>query len=394
MNYYIFTNEEERWGKGNYTDGLNLSSDFTTGEDFIIAKEGILTRPFVLNHSWLRKVSIPDDANLQEYIKPYLYKTDKIYLHTRKRVTPEVIIDLVEEGADLASSLKINYLAEMSYFGLVKYFIDNGAKVYLRTVLAYSLCNHKNFKRNDSHYKERRRLEADDEFIEMVKYLEEKGCDICDRDALLLAVKTGRLGVFKYIMSKWNKNSLPDFNNIVNSISDPETFDYLVEHGFCDNRIDLKRIVGFCDVKAYADMIKHLVSKGAEVNSDVLFIAICNGFCSCEIIECLVKSAPHIINEDRGRALAKAVTLGSWGFDKIKLLVENGADVHANNDWAFRNAVTLGELTVVKYLVEKGCKLTSSNKNALEYAKQNGHTKVVDYLESLGSEKRKGLYLL
>ena len=38
----------------------------------------------------------------------------------------------------------------------------------------------------------------------------------------------------------------------------------------------------------------------------------------------------------------------------VKYLVENGADIHANNDHALRWSARFGHLEVVKYLIEKG----------------------------------------
>ena len=40
--------------------------------------------------------------------------------------------------------------------------------------------------------------------------------------------------------------------------------------------------------------------------------------------------------------------------EKVKYLVENGADIHANDDNAFFSSAVYGHLNVVKYLVDNG----------------------------------------
>ena len=55
--------------------------------------------------------------------------------------------------------------------------------------------------------------------------------------------------------------------------------------------------------------------------------------------------------------------IGDWikDINVIKMLVENGADIHANNDAALRHAAYRGHLEVVKYLVEKGADIRVIN---------------------------------
>ena len=47
--------------------------------------------------------------------------------------------------------------------------------------------------------------------------------------------------------------------------------------------------------------------------------------------------------------------------EKVKTLVEQGADIHVNNDFAFRLASQNGHLKVVKYLVEQGADIHTNN---------------------------------
>ena len=66
--------------------------------------------------------------------------------------------------------------------------------------------------------------------------------------------------------------------------------------------------------------------------------------------------------------------------DLVKILLEHGADVHADNDSALRNASGGGHVEVVKILLEHGADVHASNDSALKYASENGHIEVVKLL--------------
>lgn len=53
---------------------------------------------------------------------------------------------------------------------------------------------------------------------------------------------------------------------------------------------------------------------------------------------------------------------------ELKYLVENGADIHVENDEALRYAAKNGHLAIVKYLIEHGADVHSNNDQALRYA--------------------------
>ena len=67
--------------------------------------------------------------------------------------------------------------------------------------------------------------------------------------------------------------------------------------------------------------------------------------------------------------------------DGVRFWVEDGADVHANDDEALRLASMNGQLEVVKYIVEEcGADMHADDDSALQLASMNGHLKVVRYL--------------
>ena len=71
--------------------------------------------------------------------------------------------------------------------------------------------------------------------------------------------------------------------------------------------------------------------------------------------------------------------------ENIKRLVEQGANLHADDEEALQWAAEKGHLEVVKYLLERGANLRACVGWALRWAARNGHLKVVEYLLEKGA---------
>ena len=61
-------------------------------------------------------------------------------------------------------------------------------------------------------------------------------------------------------------------------------------------------------------------------------------------------------------------------------MVENGADIHANDEDALGWASDRGFIEVVKYLVEKGANIHARDDYALCFSSQYGRIEVVKFL--------------
>jgi len=66
----------------------------------------------------------------------------------------------------------------------------------------------------------------------------------------------------------------------------------------------------------------------------------------------------------------------------VKLLLENGADVHASDDYALRWASRYGHIEVVKVLLENGANVHADNDETLQWASQNDYIEIVELLKS------------
>ena len=74
----------------------------------------------------------------------------------------------------------------------------------------------------------------------------------------------------------------------------------------------------------------------------------------------------------------------------VKFLVNKGADIRANNDYALRMASANGHLAIVKFLLKKGANIHASNDVPLQWASKYGYTVVVKYLLEKGANIHAG----
>jgi ankyrin repeat protein len=62
--------------------------------------------------------------------------------------------------------------------------------------------------------------------------------------------------------------------------------------------------------------------------------------------------------------------------ETAKKMVESGADIHAENDYALRWAASYGHLDVVMFLVQSGADIHAENDYAFRSSASNGHLDV------------------
>jgi hypothetical protein len=88
--------------------------------------------------------------------------------------------------------------------------------------------------------------------------------------------------------------------------------------------------------------------------------------------------------DDQNEALRTAAINGY--LKVVKYLVELGADIHAGNDYIFKQAAAHSQLEVVRYLVEQGVDIHLDNDWVLRHAQLYGNLDVIDFINSFTKE--------
>ena len=86
----------------------------------------------------------------------------------------------------------------------------------------------------------------------------------------------------------------------------------------------------------------------------------------------------HLGDLNPRELLAKSTEIGF--LPGVKLALERGADVHADNDGALRWASKNGHKDVVELLLKNGADIHAYDDRALQLASRNGHKDVVELL--------------
>ncbi len=68
----------------------------------------------------------------------------------------------------------------------------------------------------------------------------------------------------------------------------------------------------------------------------------------------------------------------------VKLLIDNGANIHSNDDAALQYAARGGHLDVVKFLVENGANIHANSDYAFRTACDSGYISMIEYLVDIG----------
>ncbi len=135
----------------------------------------------------------------------------------------------------------------------------------------------------------------------------------------------------------------------------------------------------FASIHGHLEVIKYLVEHGADIHAEDDYALRLAGLNGhLDILKYLVEHDADI-HADDDAALGWASLKGH--LEVIKYLVEQGADIHAQNDYSLIIASGKGQLDVVKYFVEHGADIHTTNDWPLKSARERGHLEVVKYLE-------------
>jgi len=119
------------------------------------------------------------------------------------------------------------------------------------------------------------------------------------------------------------------------------------------------------------NIVKYLIENGANIHGDNDY-ALCSAAENdhLDIVKYLHENGANI-HADNDYALRLSAENGY--LEIVKYLVENGANIHATDDYVLRWSAEKGHLEMVKYFVENGANINAENDYAIRYSARNGH---------------------
>jgi len=256
----------------------------------------------------------------------------------------EQVKSLIKQGADInfKSNAGITALMKASQGGdleIVKLLIKSGADIHIKnkrgqTALTWTA----GFGR-----------------LEVAKFLIKSGADVKDYSAYMAL----QFAIFdkntKYV------KLLVDGGVDVNTIPDDESFTPLMK----------------ASQKGYFDIVKILVSAGADVNVKdkygqtalILTASWPTGFDRLDIVKLLIEAGADVnIKNNYGYTALMRESSDYANMHIIRYLVKSGADIHAkanDNETALMIAAENGQLAVVSFLISKGADINAKNKEGM-----------------------------
>ncbi len=174
-------------------------------------------------------------------------------------------------------------------------------------------------------------------------------------------IKHEKLELFIKILQSENMDLEYDNNLFFKSAIRSQSYDifhYLLNNGInvaAENNFIIKNL--FLNVNF--SFIKMLIDRGADI-----------------------KSVLHMLPQLCGSTI-------SYQLEKIKYLIDSGADIHQNNDQPLLVAVAYGNDDIAIYLIENGADVHADNDYALRFSVRHRNIKMVEYLLKAGADVTK-----
>lgn len=223
--------------------------------------------------------------------------------------------------------------------------------------------------------------------------IEENGADInytdCRETALIRASQKGYLEIVKYLISKGANVNLGNFTALIWASEEGylEIVKVLVENGADINYQGFMPSSGTALTRASQNGHFEIVKVLVEAGADVNITYLNKTaleYSATDEIWDYLKPKTNDINLTK--ALYNFISRNNLG--KVKYLIESGVDINADNGGFLREASGGGKLEIVKFLIEKGANVNAKDNDgfiALKFASGRGWLEVVKYLVANGA---------
>ena len=128
---------------------------------------------------------------------------------------------------------------------------------------------------------------------------------------------------------------------------------------------------------------EYLISCGASIHVNNYALRYSALYGHLDIVKYLIDNGANL-HDENDCALRFSAEHGHLSI--VKYLIENGADIHANDDYALKLSAQCGYLNVVEYLIENGANIHAGNDYPLRWSAYDGHLDVVKYLMEKGAD--------
>jgi hypothetical protein len=149
------------------------------------------------------------------------------------------------------------------------------------------------------------------------------------------------------------------------------------------NQVQKNDELKWASENGHLEVVRLLIANGADVHAGNDFaLELASKNGHLEVVRLLVSNGANV-NAMNDNALRLASKNGH--LEVVRLLIDNGANVNARDNYALESASTYGHLEIVRLLVANGANVNAMNDNALRLASYNGHLEIVRFLVANGA---------
>lgn len=208
--------------------------------------------------------------------------------------------------------------------------------------------------------------------------------------------ETGQLNIIQMIteLIKYAHEKNPDCEEFNLTLSRNKVTNYIqiaIRKSHCDivkYFMDLEFDANTCLMTACQSgnlgLVQDLITKEAVPDEEMLKVAAHEGY--FDIAKILIENGVDL-HTDNEYVLSQAVN--KRNLDMVGYLAAKGADLHVDAEAPLRLAASKGDLPLVKYFVEQGANIHARDDDAFKKAFLKVHTEVLTYLKSVDTRPRK-----